>query len=287
MRGGKGKAQEGRVATKASTSPWLVLSFNNSLNSTKISSSGHLKGYVKASTLQIRIVPTMETTNDRNIHAADSPPEAQEAEPVIRQPNRSYQPSDQVIDREIVNEDGDILVQTSSQELLVSSKILTLASPVFKTMFNSKFLEGSAIRSVQNPLELPLPDDDPDALAVLFHTLHFSSKRKFLKLGADLQLDVAQLSDKYDCATSIYGESGRWLRSLSESDHSSLILWKSSTIDFLMGHIDEFSNLTAKLVLKVTAAELDHTASNSASSRDLQRYVLSSFHPRAFKWNST
>ena len=212
----------------------------------------------------------METTDDGSIRAEDSPLEAQEAELVIRHSNRSYQPSDQVIDREIIDEDGDILVQTSSKELLISSKILTLASPVFKAMFNSKFLEGSTIRSVQNPLELPLPDDDPDALSVLFHTLHFSSKRKFLKLGADLHLDVAQLSDKYECTTSISGESGRWLRSLSESDHESSILWKSSTIAFLMGHMDEFSNFTAKLVLKSTAAELDHTAPNSALPETLK-----------------
>lgn len=212
----------------------------------------------------------METNDDGNIHTVDSPARAQEAELVIRHLNRSHQPSDRVIDREIIDEDGDVLVQTSSKELLVSSKILALASPVFKAMFNSKFLEGSTIRSVQNPLELPLPDDDPDALAVLFHTLHFSSKWKLLKLGADLQLDVAQLSDKYDCTISMYGESGRWLRSLSESDHESSTLWKSSTIAFLMGHIDEFSNLTAKLVLKVTAAELDLTAPNSALPETLK-----------------
>ena len=206
----------------------------------------------------------MEAADNGSIYVEDTPLEAQEAELVIRHSNRSCEPPNQVIDREIIDDDGDVLVQTGSKELLVSSKILALASPVFKAMFNSKFLEGSTIRSTQNPLELPLPDDDPDALAVLFHTLHFSSKQKFLRLGADLQLHVAQLSDKYDCTASISGESGRWLRSLSEGDHDTSILWTSSTIAFLMGHMDEFSNFTAKLALKLTAAELDHTAPNSA-----------------------
>jgi len=177
-----------------------------------------------------------------------------------------------VIDREIINESGNILIQTSSKELLILSKILALASPVFKAMLNLKFLEGITIRSVHNPLELPLPDDDPDALAVLFYTLHFSSQRKFPKLGADLQLDVTYLSDKYDCITSIYGESGRWLRSLSESesDHESPMLWKLSTIAFLIGHVDEFSNLTTKLVLNLTAAELNRTTPNSALPETLK-----------------
>ena len=133
----------------------------------------------------------METAGDGNTHAEDTRLEAPEAEMVIWHSDRSCETPERVIDREIIDDDGDVLVQTSSKELLVSSKILALASPVFKAMFNSKFREGSTVRSVQNPLQLPLPDDEPDALAVLFHALHFSSKRTSLKLGADLQLHVA------------------------------------------------------------------------------------------------
>ena len=206
----------------------------------------------------------METTNDGNIHDEDPPLEAQEVQIIIQHSDSSCLPLNQVIDREVIDEDGDVLIQSSAKEFLVSSKILGLASPVFKAMFNSNFLEGSTFRSVQNPLKLPLPYDDPDALAVLFHTLHFSPKLRSLKLGVDLQLDVAHLSDKYVCTNSIHGESERWLRSVSESDHNTSALWKLSTIAFLMGHIDEFSNLTAKLVWKISAAELDQTTLSSA-----------------------
>ena len=195
----------------------------------------------------------------------------------------SYQPSDQVFDREVIDEDGDVLVQTSTKEFLISSKVLSLASPVFKAMFNSKFLEGSTIRSAQNPLELSLLDDNPNALAVLFHNLHFSSEWKSLKLGVDLLLDVAQLSDKYDCTTSIAAESGRWLNSLRESDHRPLsVVWKLSTIAFLMGHINEFSRLTLDLVYNLSAAELDHTTLNSHLPENLKgmsrKSSTSSFH---------
>ena len=212
----------------------------------------------------------METTDIGNNYAGDTPLEAQEAELVVGVSDRSHEASDQVIDREIIDDDGDVLIQTSPKEFLVSSKILALASPVFKAMFKPNFLEGSTIRSEYHPLKLTLPDDDPDALAVLFHTLHFSSKRTFLNLGADLQLDVARLSEKYDCITSISGESGRWLRLLSKSDQGTSILWTLSTIAYLMGHTDEFSDITAKLVFKLTAAELDHTAPNSALPETLK-----------------
>ena len=212
----------------------------------------------------------METDDDGNIHTKDSPPEAQETELVIRHSDRSSEPPDQVIDREIIDDDGDVLARTDSKEFLISSKILELASPVFTAMFNARFLERTTPRSVQNPLKLSLPDNDSDAWIVLFHTLHFSSKRRFLNLGADLQLHVAQLAVQYQCTTSISAESGRWLRSLSGSDHGTSILWTSSTIAFLMGHMDEFSIFTAKLVLKSTAAELDHTAPNSALPETLK-----------------
>ena len=204
----------------------------------------------------------MDTTSDGNIHATDLLLDAQEAELVIQHSDSLYEypPSDQVISREVIDEDGDVLIQTSAKEFLVSSKILALASPIFKIMFNSKdFREGSTDRSVRNPLKISLPYDGPDALSVLFHTLHFSSKWKSLKLGADLQLELARISDKYDCTTSIYGESERWLRSMNEDDHESSVLWKLSNVAFLMDHIGEFSNLTAKLALKLSVAELEHT----------------------------
>ena len=215
----------------------------------------------------------MATTTDSNIHAEDPLLDAQEAEQVIQHSDSlcEYQPSDEVIDREVIDKNGDVLIQTSAKEFLVSSKILAVASPVFEAMFKSNFLEGSTIRNVQHPLELPLPDDDPDALAVLLHTSHFSSKYKLSKLKADLQLDIAQLCDKYDCKMSVYGESGRWLRSLNERDDESSVLWTLSTVAFLMGHVDEFSNLTTRLMLKSSAGELERFALHSALPESIKR----------------
>ena len=223
----------------------------------------------------------MAATYEGETRAVESPPAAQGVDFVIQQSsNCSPQPSDQAVDREIIDEDGDVLVQSGSKELLVSSKILALASPVFKAMFNSKFLEGSTIRNTQCPLQLPLPEDDPDALAVLFHILHFSSKRKFLTLEVDLQLELVKLSDKYDCTTSISGESGRWLRFLSENNQEPSSLWKSSTVAFLMGHAVEFANFTARLALILTAAELDDAIPTSTLPDSLKGLScpLEAFH---------
>lgn len=133
-------------------------------------------------------------------------------------------------------------------------------------MFKSKFLEGCSIRNTQQPLELPLPDDDPSALTVFLHTLHFSAKRSFSRVGVDLQLEVAKLADKYDCTTAINGDSGRWLRSLSEDDCNPLTLSKLSAAACLLGHTGPFSDFTAKLAVKTTVAELYDVMQESSLS---------------------
>src|SRR5207244_3196039 len=97
----------------------------------------------------------------------------------------------------------------------------------------------------------------PDALTMLFRILHFSRKRKCLEPDVDLQLDLAQLANKYDCTAFIHAESEQWLRSFSEDEHESLTLWKLSTIAFLLSHAEEFANFTSKLALTLSAARLD------------------------------
>lgn len=44
--------------------------------------------------------------------------------------------------RDIYDENGDLLVKSDSKQFLVSSKVLELASPVFETIFKSCFREG-------------------------------------------------------------------------------------------------------------------------------------------------
>jgi BTB/POZ domain len=188
--------------------------------------------------------------------AMDSPPAPQETEAVIDKLSKgSMQSLDQAVaDRDIIYEDGDVLIIFGSRELLVSSKALSIASPVFKTMFNSRFIEGTMVRSVQNPLKLPLPEDDPDAVAALVESLHFSAKRKFL--GYDVELEVVQLCDKYDCTTSLYGLSGPW-NCVPDEGKRSAYLWQRATIAFSMGNPEAFASSTVKLALKLTRAEIE------------------------------
>ena len=53
----------------------------------------------------------------------------------------------------------------------VSSNHLRLASPVFKALLQTGFIEGDQLRA-NGSLELTLPDDDPDAMLVLLNIIH-------------------------------------------------------------------------------------------------------------------
>ena len=67
---------------------------------------------------------------------------------------------------------GDvILILENETKLLVSSTMLVEASPVFNAMFGTNFKEGQNL-SPDNPPEISLPDDDPDAMFLLCELLH-------------------------------------------------------------------------------------------------------------------
>ena len=45
----------------------------------------------------------------------------------------------------VIDPAGDIILRTGEKSILVSSKILTVASPVFQAMFGPHFKEGEAL----------------------------------------------------------------------------------------------------------------------------------------------
>jgi hypothetical protein len=75
-----------------------------------------------------------------------------------------------------IDPDGDMVVsvgeeETSAKLMKVSSKILTLVSPVFKIMLSKDWLEGQKVHSEESPLRLP--DDDPTATELMFKLYHY------------------------------------------------------------------------------------------------------------------
>ncbi|KAK5128283.1 hypothetical protein LTR85_002950 [Meristemomyces frigidus] len=103
------------------------------------------------------------------------------------------------------NEDGEC-------KLRVSSAGPSLGSSVFRSMFSHRFREGLELGATSS-VEVPLPDDDPKAMAILCNVLHHRNDRipTAAALSAADLLKVAEMSDKYDCAVALQPTARGWL----------------------------------------------------------------------------
>ncbi|KAL8635230.1 MAG: hypothetical protein Q9228_007258, partial [Teloschistes exilis] len=121
--------------------------------------------------------------------------------------------------------------------LRVSGKVLSISSPVFKALVRPRFQEGQALTASQllglaphqthassslhtnqasQPVQIPLPDDDAQAMTWLCHALHL---RKFLDHKPHLTLvqRIAVLSKKYQCAQALGPWTSVWLKEWNET----------------------------------------------------------------------
>lgn len=105
---------------------------------------------------------------------------------------------------------GDEGLQT---EIMVFRQIMINASPVFEAMLKpGNYAEGvSLIRDKH--LELPLPDDNAEAMTVLCNILHLQPRKVPTTTITPDQLDnIATLVDKYDFTRAIQPWSKIWFQ---------------------------------------------------------------------------
>ncbi|KAK3291191.1 uncharacterized protein B0H64DRAFT_446429 [Chaetomium fimeti] len=115
-------------------------------------------------------------------------------------------PSNSPID---LTDRGDLILnihdvnRLKRSSFVVSSHILTMASPVFAAMLDPKFKEGQQLLQSreQNAAEKPiilLEEDDVDAMDFILSSLHYKTDRIKHDLGAQAIAEIAVQSDKYD-----------------------------------------------------------------------------------------
>lgn len=111
---------------------------------------------------------------------------------------------------------GDLVLVIGSgdnqRSTRASSKVLSLASPVLAAMFSPRrFLEGTSLSS-SNPPEIYLPEDDPEAVTMFCHIVHFREYHGKQPDPSFNQLrDMAFFSDKYDAGLAFNPWSELWL----------------------------------------------------------------------------
>src|SRR5450432_969777 len=119
-----------------------------------------------------------------------------------------------------IDRHGDVTLQLTKKidgdpedgihSLLVSSKVLTLASPVFAAMLSPRFREGQ--RSASGTLDpVALPEDDADVMTLLCRILHFDYSALPARPDLEVFKNLAILCDKFDCITPLRFVSEHWL----------------------------------------------------------------------------
>jgi hypothetical protein len=118
----------------------------------------------------------------------------------------------------IIDAAGDVLLELpdgarGKARLRVSSKALSLASPVLDRMFQSRFREGLATARLSPEMPVvTLPEDDVEVMAVLCNVVHHRMEDVPRCLSVACLEKMAMAADKYDCVTALTHSSIVWLQ---------------------------------------------------------------------------
>lgn len=100
----------------------------------------------------------------------------------------------------VVADHGDVFLKIGEGEhiikIRVDSRILLAASKPFKAMLGPNFVDGKGI-SHEKPKEIPLADDDPEAMQAILQILHFKNHAITKDLKSHTILKIAQASNKH------------------------------------------------------------------------------------------
>jgi hypothetical protein len=154
-----------------------------------------------------------------------------------------------------IDRQGDVTLQLTKNSggpedeissILVSSKVLSLASPVFAAMLSPRFREGQ--RSAQGTFDpIPLPDDDAAAMTVLCHIFHFNYSALSAKADLELFKNLALMCDKYDCVMPLSFISEQWLllweKTAEKKDLETLLF-----ISYMFDRAERFSTISTRIV---------------------------------------
>ncbi|OAL47474.1 hypothetical protein IQ07DRAFT_646412 [Pyrenochaeta sp. DS3sAY3a] len=122
---------------------------------------------------------------------------------------RNGQP-DRVAD---ISPDGDVVLVVGAENvrLRVQSQCLRSASKVFGKMFGPDWSEGQRLLK-EAPTEIPLPEDDADAMRTVCHIIHHRNDLVPPHLSAEEVLRIAIEVDKYDLKVAFKYANVGWLK---------------------------------------------------------------------------
>jgi hypothetical protein len=130
--------------------------------------------------------------------------------------------------------------------MLVSSKHLMLASPVFKAMLqHNNFKEGDTLRS-SGKAKVELPDDDPAALRILLDIIHGRVRQVPRQVNLKIMTELSVIVDKYQMLEVVELYVELWMSTLKSSVPTfftaDLLAWLN--ISWVFGLADIFKQIS-------------------------------------------
>lgn len=144
----------------------------------------------------------------------------------------------------IVDADGDVVLEPQECRLLVSSKVLSLASPVFTAMFKLHFKEDVRFNFLE---PIPLPEDGPNAFILFCNVLRYRSDQ--IPQNPDILCleNLAVICDKYHCTRPFAVYSNFWIQNLA-GDASATDLYKLLLVAYILDLPDSFSMISWRIL---------------------------------------
>jgi hypothetical protein len=144
--------------------------------------------------------------------------------------------------------DGDVVLVVGPQNvrLRIHSQFLRYASKVFDAMFRPQWSEGHGL-SKESPREVPLVEDNADALWTICCVIHHRNDNVPQSLTPFEVLQIAIEADKYDFSIALRYARKEWLKARGSPDRADMGCLLAAA--FLFGDMDMFAAHTLALIL--------------------------------------
>ena len=155
-----------------------------------------------------------------------------------------------------ISPDGDVILVLGVENirLRVYSQCLRSASKIFNAMFGPDWSEGQRL-SEKSPLEVPLLEDDADAMRTICCVIHHRNDLVPEHLTAKEILQIGIIVDKYDLKIALKYASVEWVKPRVSAERVEMGHLLAAA--FLFGNTDVFMAHTLALILHYTGPYLD------------------------------
>lgn len=148
-----------------------------------------------------------------------------------------------------------------------SSRCLTRSSPVFKAMLKPNFPEGATLLFTGR-VEVPLPEDDPVAFALLMDIVHGKNGVP-RHLSLSMLTSLSLLVDKYQLQKVVSKHSNQWIeairRDIPQVITPDIFHWL--TISWIFSAPEEFNHVTRLLERESNGMDIN------TYSKELNEYL--------------